>query len=146
VRRCAAARGATAQPLCLHELGGGAPLRQPPHHPRLPAGFPEGPRDGPLTATAMPTAGPAAPPLLDARRDPAHHLGMRRVLVAASVAASLALSGCASGPRVVPADGQAQVVGGAGGATLTVFDQEWDGEPDDLGEYLTPVPVEIQNS
>jgi hypothetical protein len=58
---------------------------------------------------------------------------------------ALALPACATAPDVVPVAGQAQISATAAGATITVFNSPWEGAPYDLGDYLTPVPVEFYN-
>ena len=55
------------------------------------------------------------------------------------------LVGCASAPTVVPVGGADHATAGAGGAVLTVFPSSWEGDPDDLADYVTPVLVEIRN-
>ena len=57
----------------------------------------------------------------------------------------LSLAGCATAPFVVPAGGADHAMATAGGATLTVFPSAWEGDPDDLADYVTPVLVEIRN-
>lgn len=67
-------------------------------------------------------------------------------LSALVVAFSAFGAGCASIPHVAPAGGAPQAVAAVAGVSLIVVDKEWDASPDDLGEYVTPVPVELYNA
>jgi hypothetical protein len=61
---------------------------------------------------------------------------------------SLALLLAACGPEfaVVPHDGRPAISANAPtGSTLTAFANQWDGYPDDLADYVTPISVELYN-
>jgi len=57
----------------------------------------------------------------------------------------LFLPACASAPDVLPAGGRQVVSAQAAGATVTVFASPWEGSPYDLGNYVTPIPIEFVN-
>ena len=60
---------------------------------------------------------------------------------------ALVFSACASAPPVVvPAGGAPNVTAAAGPATITVAAGAWDGDPADLAEYVTPIPVQLYNA
>lgn len=71
---------------------------------------------------------------------------MRYSLVALPLSLLVSLPGCATGPRVIPAGGVPQAVAAANGVSLVVSDEEWDGSPGDLNDYITAIPVELTNT
>lgn len=57
------------------------------------------------------------------------------------------LSGCGPEFAVIPNGGAPEVTARAPfGVTLTAFANQWEGDPYDLADYVTPIAVEIQNS
>ncbi|HEY7956886.1 MAG TPA: hypothetical protein VII38_16390 [Polyangia bacterium] len=69
---------------------------------------------------------------------------MRTALVPLSLIAALA--GCGPAFAVLPASGAPQIVARAPfGVTLTAFADQWQGNPYDLADFVTPIAVELDN-
>ncbi len=58
----------------------------------------------------------------------------------------MALAGCGPEFAVVPRDGAPRITSTVGPISITAYAQEWDGEPSDLPDYMTPVAVELYNA
>jgi hypothetical protein len=56
------------------------------------------------------------------------------------------VAACGSEIAVVPQGGLDRAVSAPGPVVLTAFQSEWNGSPDDLTEYITPVAVELYNN
>jgi hypothetical protein len=58
----------------------------------------------------------------------------------------LCVAACGPEIAVVPRGGVERAVSAPGPVTLTAFWSQWDGVPDDLPDYITPIAVELYNS
>ena len=58
----------------------------------------------------------------------------------------VALAGCSEGVAVVPQNGLPRAIATSGPVTITAFAEQWDGVPDDLSDYVTPIAVELYNA
>jgi hypothetical protein len=56
------------------------------------------------------------------------------------------VAACSTEIAVVPRGGLDRAVSAPGPVILTAFSSEWNGNPDDLTEYITPIAVELYNS
>src|SRR4051812_46371319 len=60
--------------------------------------------------------------------------------------AFLSLAACGPQFAVVPRGGAPQVQSTVANVTLTAFANQWDADPDDLADYITPIAVDIYNA
>jgi hypothetical protein len=68
---------------------------------------------------------------------------VRSVLAIGALAAVVA--GCATSYVVVPATGGRVAAASAAGISLAAYPNTWDGDPEDLPDYLTPIWIDIVN-
>lgn len=70
----------------------------------------------------------------------------RLLLPILTAGASALLAGCGPAFAVLPARGEPEITASAPfGITLTAFANQWEGDPYDLADYVTPIAVELVN-
>jgi hypothetical protein len=61
------------------------------------------------------------------------------------VLCALAVAGCGPEFAVVPQNGMERAVAQQSGVTMVAFANQWNGDPYDLADYVTPIAVELYN-
>ena len=68
-----------------------------------------------------------------------------RLLLTPLLCSCITVAGCASEYMVVPRNGQDRAVAQVNGITIVAFANQWDSNPGDLADYVTPIAVELYN-
>jgi hypothetical protein len=68
-----------------------------------------------------------------------------RLFAITALSGCLTIAGCASEFAVVPRGGSDRAVAQVNGITIVAFANQWESNPDDLADYVTPIAVELYN-